>query len=55
MIFLNMFIAVVVDSYLGEQEKYSMPVLDSDVERFIEVWGNYDPKASGYIPIEALD
>lgn len=48
-IFLNLFIAIIIDSFLGQSQAYSMPVNQADVDDFIEVWQHFDPNGIGSI------
>jgi hypothetical protein len=54
-IFLNLFIAIVVDTYLNQQEAYALPVQALDIDIFVDIWANYDPRATGFISIDDLD
>jgi len=36
--FLNLFIAVIIDSYLNQSEAFSLPVTQNDVDEFIDTW-----------------
>ena len=37
-IFLNLFIAVIIDSFLGQSQAFNMPVNSADIDDFIECW-----------------
>lgn len=37
-IFLNLFIAIIIDSFLGQSQAYGMPVNQQDIDDFIETW-----------------
>jgi len=51
-IFLNLFIAILVDSFIGVSDAFKLPVKQLDFDYFITVWSKYDPKATGFIKIE---
>jgi hypothetical protein len=53
-IFLNLFIAIVVDTFAGQAKAHEMPVKQRDVDIFINCWRTYDPRRTGFIPIKAL-
>jgi hypothetical protein len=55
MIFLNLFIAIVVDTYMIRKEANSVAVKNLDLEVFIECWSLYDPYAEGEILLDDLD
>jgi len=48
-IFLNLFIAIVIDAYSGQAQVASLPVSQRDIDTFVEAWSKFDPEASGYI------
>lgn len=54
-IFLNLFIAIIIDSFLNNAEAMSLPVTQNDVDEFIECWQEYDPDALGYIESKNID
>jgi hypothetical protein len=37
-IFLNLFIAIIIDSFLNNSDAMSLPVTQNDVDEFIECW-----------------
>jgi hypothetical protein len=51
MIFLNLFIAILIDCYVGTTEAFNLPVKNYEFDIFIEYWSNFDPKATGYIAL----
>jgi hypothetical protein len=53
-IFLNLFIAIVVDTYLGMSNAFNLPIKPCDVEIFVLLWSTYDPTARGFIAIQDL-
>jgi len=55
LIFLNLFIAIVVDTFIGQAAAFSLPIKQNDIDEFIEIWRKYDPEATGYIPWRDID
>jgi hypothetical protein len=53
-IFLNLFIAIVVDTYCGMEAAFRLPVKPSDIDAFVEIWKNYDTNADSYILTQDL-
>jgi hypothetical protein len=51
MIFLNLFIAILVDSFVGTNETFKLPVKQNDFDHFVTLWAEYDPDATGFIKI----
>lgn len=54
-IFLNLFIAIIVDAFMGVSEKFQLPVTQEALIEFSDFWSKFDPKATGFIKIEKLD
>jgi len=48
-IFLNLFIAIIIDSFLGQSDAFALPVNQNDIDEFCDCWQHYDPDARGYI------
>jgi hypothetical protein len=48
-IFLNLFIAIIVDSFLGQAESAMLPVQPIDIDAFCDTWKEFDGEAKGYI------
>lgn len=48
-VFLNLFIAIVVDTYCAMGAAFGLPVTMAGIEEFVELWKAYDPDATGYI------
>lgn len=55
LIFLNLFIAIVVDTFIGQSTAFKLPIRQNDIDSFIELWRKYDPEATGYIPWRDMD
>jgi hypothetical protein len=54
-IFLNLFIAIIIDSFLGQSDAFSLPVTQLDIDEFREVWREFDYDAIGYIEASKLE
>jgi voltage-dependent calcium channel L type alpha-1D len=54
-IFLNLFIAIIIDSFLGQSQAYGMPVNQADIDDFIEKWQEFDPNGIGTMPCHELE
>jgi hypothetical protein len=54
-IFLNLFIAIIIDSFLGQSDAFSLPVTSMDIDEFREIWKDFDPDARGYIEAHDLE
>lgn len=52
--FLNLFIAIIIDSFLGQTDLQSAPIQQYHVEEFVRLWQKYDPEATGFIEYEQL-
>jgi len=37
-IFLNLFVAIIIDSFMGQSDAFSLPVTQNDIDEFLEVW-----------------
>lgn len=48
-IFLNLFIAIIIDSFLDQSKSFGMSVNQTDIDDFIDVWNRYDPNGNGTI------
>jgi hypothetical protein len=53
-VFLNLFIAIVVDTYCAMGEAFGLPVTMAGIEEFVQIWKTYDPNATGYIGVQDL-
>lgn len=54
-VFLNIFIAIIIDSFAGQSAAFDLPVLEADIEAFVEIWSRYDPHATGFIPANEFE
>jgi hypothetical protein len=48
-IFLNVLIAIVIDSFMGQNDAAFVCVTEQDMRAFVNTWGKFDPTASGFI------
>ena len=53
-VFLSLFIAILIDSYLGQIDLKRAPIQQYHVQEFISIWQRYDPDATGFIPYAEL-
>lgn len=54
LIFLNLFIAIILDSFQETQLKDQRLFNQESLEYFREHWANYDPQGTSFIPIYKL-
>ena len=54
-IFLNLFIAIIIDAFLGHAETFSLPIQQFEINEFMRIWSYYDPDATGFIKLEDLE
>ena len=54
-IFLNLFIAIIIDSFLGQSDAFALPVNQNDIDEFCETWQIFDPNAKGFIESHDLE
>ena len=52
--FLNLFIAIMIDAFSGQSDIAKMAVNDEVLHDFKEHWAKYDPDAKGFISIHDL-
>ena len=53
-VFLNIFVAIIVDAFTSQTKALDCPVQPIDVETFAEAWKDLDPSAKGQIQAEKL-
>jgi hypothetical protein len=44
-VFLNLFIAIIVDTFFGQNEKENMPATELTIAAFVKIWSEFDPTA----------
>jgi len=54
-IFLNLFIAIIIDSFLNQSQAYNMSVNQGDIDDFIDCWQEFDPNGHGIIQCYNLE
>lgn len=54
LIMINMYIAVILENFNEAQSQEEIGVSDDDLETFIQVWEEFDPKATHYIALSQL-
>lgn len=53
--FLNIFIAIILDSFADQASAFSLPVTQNSIDDFVVLWANYDPHATGFLPAKHLE
>jgi len=54
-VFLNLFIAIIIDAFFGQTDLGSMPIKEKTIEDYKKIWSDFDKEASGMIPIKELE
>jgi hypothetical protein len=54
-IFLNIFIAIVIDAFMNQNDAAFLPVTEQDTEAFVNAWKKFDPDATGFIETDQLE
>ena len=54
-VFLNLFIAIVVDTFISMKNSFDLPITQTDIDTFVEIWKKYDAEGTGYMLVENLD
>ncbi|CDW82939.1 voltage-gated ion channel superfamily [Stylonychia lemnae] len=55
MIFLNLFIAIILESFENVNQQEDLKIKDKDLDSFQKVWLPYDPKGTGFIDIQKFE
>lgn len=50
-IFLNLFIAIILESFNTTQDEQGLQVSSDTLEKFNKFWSKFDPKGRGFIPV----
>ena len=53
-IFLNLFIAIILEGFSKSQQEEDIRIKEETLEEFTNVWMMFDPKATGFIEIDDL-
>mmetsp|Transcript_44960 Transcript_44960/g.43535 ORF Transcript_44960/g.43535 Transcript_44960/m.43535 type:complete len:109 (+) Transcript_44960:219-545(+) len=51
LIFLNLFVAIILDGYSETQNKESRTFNNDCLNHFLTIWSDFDPEATGFIKI----
>ena len=54
-VFLNLFVAVIVDAFANQAAKAELPVQSIDIEIFEENWREFDGDAVGFIKTAEIE
>ena len=54
-IFVNLFVAIIIDTFLGQTDHFKLPVQKYSIQEFVVLWSKYDPDATGFIRIQDLE
>eukprot|EP00347_Sterkiella_histriomuscorum_P021532 403333648 len=55
MIFLNLFIAIILESFENVNQQEDLKIQDADLDIFQKSWLTYDTKGTGFIPIHKFE
>lgn len=50
-IFLNLFIAIILESFNTTQDEQGLQVSQETLDKFNQFWSNFDPKGRGFIQV----
>ena len=53
-VFLNLFIAIIIDAFFGQTDLAAMPVKEKSMEDYQRIWSKYDRDATGLIKVSEL-
>ena len=53
-IFLNLFIAVILNGFSNSNEEEGFEVFKQNIDLFKKIWKRYDNEATGYIAVEDI-
>lgn len=54
-IFLNLFVAIIIDAFLGNAEMFSLPIQVYEINEYTLLWSKYDAEATGFMAISDLE
>ena len=54
LIIVNMYIAVILENYTQAKDDVNEGITDEDYDMFYEVWVEFDPESTMYIPYESI-
>lgn len=55
MIFLNLFIAIILEGFNNTSEAETLPIQESTLDQFRSAWSEFDPNGSGFIQTDELN
>jgi len=44
-VFLNLFIAIIIDAFFGQTDLGSMPIKEKTIEDYKKIWSDFDKEA----------
>lgn len=53
-VFLNLFIAIIIDAFFGQTDLAAMPVKEKSIEDYQRIWSKFDRDATGFIKVSDL-
>ena len=53
-IFLNLFVAIIIDTFFGQSEIESMPASELTIQAFVRIWSEFDTEATKFLPTHDL-
>lgn len=54
-IFLNLFIAVILNGFSNSNEEESFQVFKVHIEKFKKIWCTFDPQATGFVNVTQIE
>lgn len=54
-IFLNLFVAVILNGFSNSNEEESFQIFKVQIEKFKKIWQEYDPKATGFVEVTKIE
>ena len=56
-VFLNIFIAIIIDSFAGQADAFNLPVNQNSIDDFVDIWSRaeYDPHGTGFLDAKNLE
>jgi len=54
-VFLNLFIAIIIDAFFGQTDIANLPIKEKTFEDFKKIWSDFDKEATGKIAMRDLE
>lgn len=54
LVIINMYIAVILENYTQAKDDVNEGITDEDYDMFYEVWVEFDPESTMYIPFDSV-